>query len=138
MKKGIFLVLTLVLLIEPIQRVIANNSNGAYVVTNIKDHDEKVAIIDVERNDSVFRIYSIIREPIDSTYNKLNIGDTIRIELVSLQEKYKEFEQKFNIMPNLGVVNVFYPGIYISHVPPRNIVGEYICSRLNGKYIKND
>lgn len=124
------------MLFEPMQMLMAQNSSNKYVVVRIKKHDSQVSIIDVQRKGSVFRIYSILREPIDSTYDRLRVGTQVDVELYSLQEWFSQMHK--NMMTSFTIVHVMYPGICVGNEPPRGIVGEYLCSRLNGRYIKKD
>ncbi|MCQ2346151.1 MAG: DUF4348 domain-containing protein [Paludibacteraceae bacterium] len=130
LRKSIIL-LFIVLLIRPVQMIQAQTSSNKYVVVDIKRHDNRVSIIDVQRNDSVFRIYSIIREPIDSTYSLLSIGDSLEAEL-------NRFPKTFLEVSSLEIVEEIYPKLYIGNHSPRGTEGVYLCSRLNGKYIKKD
>lgn len=135
MKKTIILLIA-IWLIEPVQILMAQNSSNKYVVVSITEHDSLVSIIDVQRNDSVFRIYSLLREQIDSTYNIFYVGDSIDAELVLFQPESSHLEK--GMITSLLVLEEVYPGLYIGNHAPRGTVGIYLCSRLNGGYIKKD
>lgn len=135
MKKTIILLIA-IWLIEPTQMLIAQNYSNKYVVVRIEEHDSRVSIIDVQRNDSVFRIYSLLREQIDSTYNILYVGDSIDAELVLFQQEMSHLEK--GMITSLLILEEVYPGLYIGNHSPRGTVGIYLCSRLNGGYIKKD
>lgn len=124
------------LLLGPLQMIWAQDSSDKYVVVRIKRHDKLVSVIDVRRNHSTYRIYSIIREPIDSTYCRLHVGDSFAADLISLQDWF--IDMNSGIMTSFTILYEIYPRLCIGEEPPRFTVGEYLCPCLNGRYIKKE
>ena len=117
-----------------------NSDSDSYVVKQITRLKNQLYIVDLERSDSVFRIFSHFDGKKNDGYIKLHKHDKVKVELIVPTEfqRLAIWEQ----MNPLDVRTVMY-GVDVSKYFYRNTFrfpyyfeGRY-CDDLNGRYLKS-
>lgn len=109
----------------------SKSSDNSYIVTKVKKLSPDVYVIYAIRNDTIFKIASFYNGKKTTNAKKLTKGCRFHTNLYS---QYKAFEEKFNMIPQLGI-SIDFHKVAISKEPEHGIYDVWISKELNGPYL---